>query len=84
MITPPKIYVANLAWSVSNADLMALFNTIGKVRDAFVVVANGRSRGFGFVEMVDPALTRTAIHRLDGHPFQGRRLFLTVANPEDR
>ena len=48
-----KMYVGNLAWSVSSEDLQELFAAHGTVRAAEVIKdrETGRSRGFGFVEM---------------------------------
>ena len=48
-----KIYVGNLPWSTTDADLEELFAGIGPVRSATVINdrETGRSRGFGFVEM---------------------------------
>src|SRR6266849_2951241 len=50
---PSKLYVGNLAYSVTNDDLQALFSQLGKVASAAVVSDkfSGQSRGFGFVEM---------------------------------
>jgi RNA recognition motif-containing protein len=51
----PRIYIGNLAESVTVDDLTALFSRIGKVSGGLVITdrVSGRSRGFGFVEMVD-------------------------------
>jgi cold-inducible RNA-binding protein len=50
---PSKLYVGNLAYSVTNDDLEALFSQVGKVASAAVVSDkfSGQSRGFGFVEI---------------------------------
>jgi RNA recognition motif-containing protein len=51
----PRIYVGNLAESVTRDDLRALFSKIGRVGGALVITdkVTGRSRGFGFVEMIE-------------------------------
>ena len=51
----PRIYVGNLAESVTRDDLRALFSKIGRVGGALVITdkLTGKSRGFGFVEMVE-------------------------------
>jgi len=48
-----KLYVGNLSYSVSNADLETMFAPFGTVRSAQVIEDRdtGRSKGFGFVEM---------------------------------
>ena len=50
-----KVYVGNLPWSVTDSDLLNLFEPFGSVDSAQVVTDrdSGRSRGFGFVEMDD-------------------------------
>lgn len=49
-----KIFVGNLPSGTSDADLAALFSPFGPVASAHVVTAkySGRSRGFGFVDML--------------------------------
>jgi RNA recognition motif-containing protein len=75
-----KIYVGNLAFSTTDADLRHLFSNHGDVVSASVVMdrESGRSRGFGFVEM-DLANATSAISALDGCDFQGRSLRVNEA-----
>ena len=56
-----KLYVGNLAWSVTDSDPGELFSEIGTVNSAQVLIERetGRSRGFGFVEM---ATDEDALH----------------------
>src|SRR5208283_4891792 len=51
----PRIYVGNLAESVTRDALRALFAKIGRVGGALVITdkLTGKSRGFGFVEMIE-------------------------------
>jgi RNA recognition motif-containing protein len=76
-----KMYVGNLAWSVSSADLEALFAQHGTVQSAEVVMdrETGRSRGFAFVEMETQQDMEAAIHALNGQDFQGRPLTVNEA-----
>ncbi|MEP7255106.1 MAG: RNA-binding protein, partial [Ferruginibacter sp.] len=48
-----NIYVSNLSFNTSDAELNDLFSTFGQVSSAKVITdrETGRSRGFGFVEM---------------------------------
>ena len=48
-----KLFVGNLAFSTTSADLEALFSESGTCESAAVITdrETGRSRGFGFVEM---------------------------------
>ena len=80
-----KLYVGNLAFGTTQADLEELFGQYGTVTSASVVTdrETGRSRGFGFVEMADGA--EAAIQATNMASFQGRNLTVTEAKPrEDR
>ena len=50
-----KLYVGNLPWSTTEADLEELFSSYGPVHSAAVITDRdtGRSRGFGFIELDD-------------------------------
>ena len=79
-----NIYVGNLSWSTSTADLNALFSQYGQVTSAHVIEDRdtGRSRGFGFVEMDDEG-ARKAIEALNGSDCQGRTLKVNEAQPRE-
>lgn len=79
-----RIYVGNLAWAVSSADLQDLFGQYGTVRSAEVVSdrQTGQSRGFGFVEMETNEGTDEAIRALNGMQFEGRPLTVNEAQPK--
>jgi RNA recognition motif-containing protein len=78
-----RLYVGNLAYSVTSDDLQELFEQFGTVRSAQVLSdrETGRSRGFGFVEMDHDAEAEAAIENLDGNDHQGRRLTVNEARP---
>ena len=69
-----KLFVGNLAFSTSGADLEALFASAGTVESATVVNDRdtGRSRGFGFVEMSSASEAGKAITELNGKDVGGR------------
>src|SRR3954469_14299261 len=80
-----NIYVGNLSFEATAADLETAFGQHGTVQKAQVVTdrETGRSRGFGFVEMSDGG--DAAIAALNGAQLQGRTLTLNEAKPrEDR
>ncbi len=82
-----KLYVGNLSFQASSADLEELFKGIGGVESASVVEdrETGRSRGFGFVEMSSNEDGEKAIAELNGTQFGGRELKINEARPrEDR
>jgi RNA recognition motif-containing protein len=78
-----KLYVGNLAYSVTRADLEKLFEQAGRVRSAEVIQDrdSGRSKGFGFVEMETDAEAQTAISKLNGADNGGRPLTVNEAKP---
>jgi RNA recognition motif-containing protein len=78
-----RLYVGNLAYTVSSDDLQQLFEQYGTVTSAQVLSdrETGRSRGFGFVEMSDDAEADGAIEQLDGQDHEGRRLTVNEARP---
>jgi RNA recognition motif-containing protein len=80
-----KLYVGNLSFETTTADLEAAFAEFGTVRSAQVVTdrETGRSRGFAFVELSDGG--DDAIAKMNGAQLQGRTLTVNEAKPrEDR
>lgn len=77
-----NIYVGNLPFRTTQAELEELFGQYGPVHSANIINDrdSGRSRGFGFVEMDDEA-GRRAIEELDGTDFEGRSLTVNEARP---
>ena len=78
-----KLYVGNLSYKVKQEELESLFSEYGNVSSAVVISDKftGRSKGFGFVEMEDPASADKAIQELDGKAIQGRNLKVNEAQP---
>jgi len=78
---PSKLYVGNLAYAVTNEDLMELFGQVGTVEKAVVVTDkfSGQSRGFGFVEMADQDGATKAIETLNETDLKGRRIKIDQA-----
>eukprot|EP00764_Aduncisulcus_paluster_P011651 gnl/Carplike_NY0171/4583_a6230_343.p1 GENE.gnl/Carplike_NY0171/4583_a6230_343~~gnl/Carplike_NY0171/4583_a6230_343.p1 ORF type:complete len:112 (+),score=23.66 gnl/Carplike_NY0171/4583_a6230_343:226-561(+) len=82
-----NLYVGNLAYSMRDDDLQALFAAHGDVDSARVIMdrASGRSKGFGFVEMSDEEAAKAAIEALNGTEVEGRNVVVNEARPrEDR
>jgi len=82
---PTKLYVGNLAYSVTNEDLEGLFSQAGKVDSAVVVVDkfSGQSRGFGFVEMADSNDAAKAIEEFNDAELKGRNIRVNEARPRE-
>lgn len=78
-----NIYVGNLPFRTTEADLESMFSSYGEVSSAAIITDRdtGRSRGFGFVEMPDAASARKAIEELEGSDMDGRRLTVNEARP---
>lgn len=78
-----KLYVGNLGYDVSDADLEQLFAAHGTVDSANVITdrSTGRSKGFGFVEMSSGADAQSAIAALDGKEHAGRTIKVNEAKP---
>jgi len=76
-----RIYVGNLPWSCSNADLESLFRAHGDVVSAEIIEdrETGRSRGFGFVQMSADEDSDRAIESLNGSDMNGRTLVVNEA-----
>lgn len=78
-----NIYVGNLSYEVTENDLAGAFEGFGRVESAKVIrdMYTGKSRGFGFVEMLDDAEAQTAIENLDGKDLKGRTIKVNKARP---
>jgi RNA recognition motif-containing protein len=78
-----KLYVGNLPYQTTEADLQALFEASGQVAGINVVRdrATGQARGFAFVEMSDAEGAQRAIKELDQHQYGGRNLTVNEAKP---
>ncbi len=78
-----KLYVGNLPYETTEADLQALFAAAGPVSTINIVRdrATDQPRGFAFVEMGDTAGAQRAITELDQHELGGRRLTVNEAKP---
>ena len=80
-----RLYVGNLAYSVTSQSLEQLFSEFGQVKDATVVQDRdtGRSKGFGFVEMNDNGQAQAAIQALNLKEIDGRCLTVNEARPRE-
>ncbi len=80
-----NIYVGNLSWTMTDDDLMNLFTEHGSVTSAKILKdkMNGRSKGFGFVEMEDDEAAKAAIAALNEVEVQGRKLIVNESQPRE-
>jgi len=80
-----KIFVGNLSFNTSSADLETLFSEHGTCESATVVTdrETGRSRGFGFVEMSSASEADKAIATLNGRDVGGRQINVSEARARE-
>ncbi|MBN1673097.1 MAG: RNA-binding protein [Kiritimatiellae bacterium] len=80
------IYVGNLPYQATDADLQELFEAHGAVTSARVIIDkfSGRSRGFGFIEMPNREEAEKAIAATNDADFMGRRLRVNESQPKPR
>ena len=81
-----RIYVGNLSFNTAEGQLEQLFGGFGAVESVRLIrdQATGRSRGFAFVEMANDNEARAACEALDQREFEGRRLTVNEAKPQER
>jgi cold-inducible RNA-binding protein len=82
---PSKLYVGNLAYSVTNDDLHELFSQVGQVQSATVITDkfSGQSKGFGFVEMATAQEVADAIRQFNDCELKGRNIKVNEAKPRE-
>ena len=82
-----NLYISNLSYNITDADLKELFAEYGEIVSAKVIMdrETGRSRGFGFVELSDDELAKKAIEELNQASYDEKIINVTEARPrEDR
>lgn len=80
-----KLYVGGIPYTSTDADLKSHFEQCGAVTSATIIMdkMTGRSKGFGFVEMENEADASSAIEKFNGQDFQGRKLTVSEARPQE-
>lgn len=84
---PKKLFVGNLAYTVTENDLKEAFGKVGEVVSARVITDSqtGRSKGFGFVEMATDEDGSRAISSLNGTTLMERTMNVSEArSPRER
>lgn len=79
-----KLYVGNLDYATTEADLSALFEGVGEVVSVNLITdrMTGRSRGFAFVEMAQASDAQQAINDLNGRTLGERQIKVAEARPQ--
>jgi RNA recognition motif-containing protein len=81
-----RLFVGNLSFSMGDRDLREAFAEIGEVERAEIVRDrfDGRSRGFGFVEMQTEEDAALALRAMNGKELAGRPLRVEAATSQRR
>lgn len=81
---PKKLYVGNLSYSTTEDDIRDAFAKFGEVASAKLIIdpTNGRSKGFGFVEMASDEDGDKAIAALNGTELHSRTITVNEARPQ--
>ena len=79
-----KLYVGNLSFDVSDAELEQAFSEYGEIASATVIKDrdSNRSKGFGFVEFVQEADAQKAKEAMNGKELGERALKVDEARPQ--
>lgn len=82
---PVRLFVGNMPYGATEADLRAHFAAVGDPSQVVIPVdrETGRPRGFAFVEYVDRELAEEAVRRFNQQPFMGRTLAVSEARPRE-
>lgn len=80
-----NLYISNLSYAVTDADLSQLFADYGEIVSAKVIMdrETGRSRGFGFVELKDEELAKKAIEELNQASYDDKVISVAEARPRE-
>ena len=80
-----RLFVGNLPYSATEADIRQHFGTIGEPIQVVIPTDRdtGRPRGFAFVDYEDRGVAERAIQQLHGQPFKGRPLSVSEARPRE-
>lgn len=78
-----KLYVGNLSYATTEAELRQLFAEVGPVASVAIITDRdtGQSKGFGFVEMETSEAAQQAIERLNNYEVNQRNLTVNEARP---
>jgi RNA recognition motif-containing protein len=82
-----NIFIGNLSWTMTDADLMNVFTPFGEVSAAKIVtdkLNNNRSKGFGFVEMPNDEEAKNAIANLYDTEIRGRKIIVNESQPREQ
>ncbi|MFA5293103.1 MAG: RNA-binding protein [Phycisphaerae bacterium] len=79
-----NIYVGNLLFDVTEAELKELFSPFGEVSEVRLIMDkfSGKTKGFGFIEMPSKEEAEKAIAEMNGKDLKGRAMTVNEAKPK--
>ncbi len=77
-VETPRLYVGNLSYDATDFDIEELFKGIGTVKKVEIIYNRHthKSRGYGFVQMLNVEEAKRAVEVLHDQPFLGRNLIV--------
>jgi len=84
---PGRLFVGNLSFNVSDAELSELCSGLNIKTESVKIMRDmetGRSRGFGFIELSQETDLAAAISELNGKTLDGRALTVNEARPQKK
>lgn len=81
-----RLYVGSISFQATEDELKEVFSEIGEVESVKIITDayTGRSKGFGFVEMVSEEDANKAIEALNGTTFMNRPIIVNEARPQSQ
>lgn len=81
-----RLYVGNVPYRATEADIKDLFSQAGEVISVKLLTdaATGRMRGFGFVEMATEAAAQKAVEMFNKYNFMQRNIIVSEAKPQSQ
>jgi RNA recognition motif-containing protein len=81
-----NIFIAKLSYETTEDQVRKLFEAFGEVTSVKIIYdrAEGRSKGFGFVEMADDDEGRNAIEGLNNKKVDGRNIVVKESEPREQ
>ncbi len=81
-----RLFVGNLSYNISEAELSEAFGQFGEVSSVKIIVDRdtGRSRGFGFVDMPNADEATKGMNEIDGSELGGRTVAVKEAHENTR
>lgn len=80
-----RLFVGNLAYTTTSAQLEELFSQVGKITSLNLITDkfSGQSKGFAFVEFTTDAEADEAIKKFNNFETDGRKIVVNEARPQE-